>query len=142
MKKESVLFVCIHNSARSQMAEALMNHLGADKYLAESAGIEPGSLNPLAVEAMQQIGINIAKHQTKGVDAFIQSQRQFSWVITVCDDTNAERCPLFPGNARKLHWSFQDPSQFAGSHAEKLAKTIQVRDQIKARIQAFLADPK
>ena len=119
-----------------------MNHLGADKYLAESAGIEPGSLNPLAVEAMQQIGINIAKHQTKGVDAFIQSQRQFSWVITVCDDTNAERCPLFPGNARKLHWSFQDPSQFAGSHAEKLAKTIQVRDQIKARIQAFLADPK
>jgi arsenate reductase len=106
MDKASVLFVCVHNSARSQMAEALLNHMAGDRFQAQSAGLESGKL--------------------------------FKYVITVCDEASGERCPLFPGVTNRLHWSFDDPATFAGTHAEKLAKTIIVRDQIKARIQAWV----
>jgi len=139
MALEKVLFVCIHNSARSQMAEAFLNQLGGDRYIAESAGLEPGVLNPLVVESMKEIGIDISKNRTKDVFEFFKSGKLFGTVITVCDETSAERCPVFPGMSNKLHWSFSDPSQFTGTHQEKLAQTATVRDSIKKKIEAFLA---
>ena len=140
MKKIKVLFVCIHNSARSQMAEALLNAVSGGKYEAESAGLEPGTLNPVVVEVLKEIGIDISKNRTKGIFDFIKAGKQFNYVITVCDETNAERCPFFPGQAKRLHWSFQDPSTFEGSHEEKLAKTRKIRDDIKVRIEEWLKE--
>lgn len=118
-----VLFVCVHNSARSQMAEALLNHLAGDRFQAESAGLEPGVLNPLAVGAMKHLGIDIADRETRGVfDLFKQGER-YGYVITVCDESSGERCPIFPGITRRLHWSFDDPASFTGSYQEKLTQT-------------------
>ena len=129
-----ILFICVHNSARSQMAEAFVNSMCAGEWVAESAGIMPGSLNPLAVEAMGEVGIDISKNPTRDVFNLWRSGAIFNRVVTVCDEANAERCPVFPGTAIKEHWPFADPSQFTGSHEEKLAKTREVRDAIKARI--------
>jgi arsenate reductase len=140
MKKENVLFVCIHNSARSQMAEAFLNQLCGHEFVAHSAGLEPGQLNPHAVEAMGEIGLDISGHQTKSVDDFLKSNRKIDRVITVCDETNAERCPVFPGQVTRLHWSFPDPSQWQGSQQDKLAGTRQVRDAIKKRIEQWCAE--
>jgi arsenate reductase (thioredoxin) len=135
---KNILFVCIHNSARSQMAEAFLNSLGLKNVKAESAGLEEGKLNPVAVEAMKEIGIDISGNKTKTVKGFIESGKQYDYVITVCDATSGERCPIFPGNAyKRLHWSFDDPSSFAGTPEEKLTKTRIVRDQIKAKIDEF-----
>jgi arsenate reductase len=128
--KTKVLFVCIHNSARSQMAEAFLNHFCGDQFEAHSAGLEPGTLNPLVVEAMAEEGIDISKNPTKSVWDMFQSGQQFGYVITVCDETSAESCPIFPGNSIRLHWSFRDPSQFKGTHDEKLAAIRKVRDMI------------
>ena len=133
--KKKVLFVCIHNSARSQMAEAFLNQSCSDAFEAHSAGIEPGKLNPIVVEAMQEIGIDISGNQTKSVSDMLKSGKTFSWVITVCDETSAERCPIFPGIGRRLHWSFPDPSAFSGTPAQKLELTRHVRDMIKERIE-------
>jgi arsenate reductase len=142
MKKIKVLFVCIHNSARSQMAEAFLNAVGEGKYVAESAGLEPGILNPLVVQAMHEVGIDISKNRTKDVTEFFDQKKQFDCVITVCDDASAERCPVFPGGGKRLHWSFRDPSSATGSHDEKMAITREVRDQIKKRIEDFLLEQK
>ena len=133
--KEKVLFVCIHNSARSQMAEAFLNHICGERFEAFSAGIEPGKLNPIVVEAMRELGIDISRKQTKAVHGFLNSGKSFAYVITVCDETSAERCPVFPGVTTRLHWGFPDPSSFQGTHEEKLAKTREVRDLVKARIE-------
>jgi len=135
--KKKVLFVCIHNSARSQMAEAFLNQFCGEQFSAQSAGIEPGKLNPVVVEAMNEAGIDISRNQTKSVQSFLQSKASFDYVITVCDETSAERCPVFPGKSQRLHWGFPDPSGFAGSADEKLAKTRQVRDMIRAKVQAW-----
>ena len=137
MKKKKILFVCIHNSARSQMAEAFLNQTCGDEFEAHSAGIEPGKLNPVVVEAMQEVGIDISGNQTKGVFEFIKSGQLFSHVITVCDETSAERCPIFPGVTKRLHWSFPDPSSIRGAHDEKLAGTREIRDRIKAKIEKW-----
>src|SRR5271155_1528822 len=99
-----VLFVCVHNSARSQMAEAFLNAICPDDFVAESAGLEPGTLNPLAVAAMRELGIDISASETKSVAELVAIKQQFAFVITVCDDASAERCPVFPGNAQRLHW--------------------------------------
>ncbi len=139
MEKKKVLFVCIHNSARSQMAEAFLNTMAGDRFEAESAGLEPGALNPLAVEAMMEIGIDISKNATKSVFDFIKQGRLFQYVITVCDETSAGRCPIFPGYAKKLHWNFPDPSMVEGTHEEKLKKTREIRDQIKTMIAGWIA---
>lgn len=136
----SILFVCIHNSARSQMAEAFANRLGAPGVVAESAGIEPGSLNPLVVAAMREIGIDISGNATKSVAAFLEAGRRFNYVITVCDETSGERCPLFPGAAARIHWNFPDPSGFTGSDEERLVRTREVRDAINERIAEFLGE--
>src|SRR5579862_3487243 len=137
--KKKVLFVCIHNSARSQMAEAFLNQFCPDEFEARSAGIEPGKLNPIVVEAMREIGIDISRNKTKSVSDMLAAGQKFSYVITVCDETSAERCPVFPGATTRLHWGFPDPSSFTGVPAEKLARTREVRDTIKQRVEEWCA---
>ena len=130
------LFVCTHNSARSQMAEGFLRHIGGDAFEAYSAGTEPGALNPLAIEVMAEEGIDISGQRAKSVDGFVQ--QQFDYVITVCDDAN-ESCPFFPNARHRLHWSFPDPSQVVGSHEERLAVFRAARDAIKTHVEQFLA---
>lgn len=137
MKKLKVLFICIHNSARSQMAEAWLNHLCGDCIDAESAGLEPGVLNPLAVRAMQEVGIDIAQKQTRSVFEVIKSGQLFSHVITVCDETSAERCPIFVGITQRLHWGFPDPSTLTGTEEEKMVEVRKIRDLIKTQIETW-----
>lgn len=132
--KTNVLFVCIHNSSRSQMAEAFLNATCGNRFQAFSAGLQPGKLNPIAVESMRLRGIDISKNKTKSVDDILTSGTQFEFVITVCDETSAETCPIFPGEGIRLHWGFTDPSRLTGSDQEKLAGTIRIRDEIEARI--------
>jgi arsenate reductase len=132
--KTKVLFVCIHNSARSQMAEAFLNHHCPGRFAAQSAGIEPGKLNPVVVEAMRLRGIDISRNPTKSVFAMVTAGTPFEYVITVCDETSAERCPVFPGTAKRLHWGFPDPSAFQGTPEEKLKRTCEIRDQIEKTI--------
>ncbi|MCF7875315.1 MAG: arsenate reductase ArsC [Candidatus Omnitrophica bacterium] len=138
MKKKKVLFVCIHNSARSQMAEAFLNQLAGDKIEAESAGLEPGKLNPIVVKAMQEVGIDISGNKTKSVFDFYKQGKLYDYVITVCDESQSEQCPVFPGVAKKLHWGFSDPSSFSGTDQEKLKKTRKVRNEIKACLEDWL----
>ncbi len=140
--RPNVLFVCVHNSARSQMAEAYLNRLGGDRFHAESAGIDPGTLNPLVVEAMKEEGIDISGNRTKDVFSFLKSGKHFAYVITVCDETAGNRCPIFPGYAKRLHWNFPDPSALVGTYNEKLEKTREIRDQIRAKIIAWIEETK
>ena len=138
--KRTVLFVCVQNSARSQMAEAFLNSLCPEEFAAESAGLEPGTLNPLAVTAMAEVGIDISANQTKSAFDLFKRDKHYSFVITVCDDASAERCPVFPGGARRLHWSFADPAVLAGTWDERLAETRKIRDRIRQRIEAWCAE--
>ncbi len=131
-----ILFVCIHNSARSQIAEELTRRI-CQGIEVESAGIEPGVLNPLAIEVLLEDGIDIRGKQTRDVFDAYKSGKLYSHVITVCDETSAERCPIFPGITKRLHWSFKDPSQFTGTWEEKLEQTRQVRDEIREKIFEF-----
>ena len=138
--KRKVLFICIHNSARSQMAEAFLNQVCGDQVEAHSAGLEPGKLNPIVVEAMQEIGIDISRNQTKAVSDMCKSGTTFAYVVTVCDETSAERCPIFSGATKRLHWGFPDPSALSGGYDEKLARTRQIRDTIKAKVEEWCAE--
>jgi len=133
-----VLFVCIHNSARSQMAEAFLNELGKGDFAAESGGIEKGTLNPLVVKSMLQEGIDISTNQTKEVAEFIKQGKTYDAVITVCDAANAERCPVFPGKIKKVAWFFEDPSALQGTEEEKLRQVALIRDEIKAEVLKFI----
>ena len=135
--KRRVLFICIHNSARSQMAEAWLNQICGDQFEAQSAGLEPGTLNPIVVEAMAEVGIDISHKGTQGVFDVWKSGQLFAYVITVCDETSAEKCPIFPGPATRLHWSFPDPSGLTGTRAEKLDGVCKIRDEIRAKIEAW-----
>ncbi|MEK6794287.1 MAG: arsenate reductase ArsC [Spirochaetota bacterium] len=139
---KTVLFVCIHNSARSQMAEAFLKKFGGDRFIVESAGLEPGKLNRIVVEVMKEIGIDISGNKTKGTAEMLAQARRFDYVITVCDESAAERCPLFPGKSKRLHWGFPDPSAFAGAAEEILAGTRIVRDAIRAKVEAFIQETK
>ncbi|HSP88672.1 MAG TPA: arsenate reductase ArsC [Ignavibacteriaceae bacterium] len=138
MEKLKVLFVCIHNSARSQMAEAYLKKYGSDNYEVESAGIEPGKLNPIVVEVMKEDGIDISGNRTKDVFEFFKQGKVFHYVITVCDKEAAERCPIFPGIVKRLHWGFPDPSSLQGTPEEKLNKTRDIRETIKQQIKTFI----
>jgi arsenate reductase (thioredoxin) len=141
MEKKKVLFVCVHNSARSQMAEAFLNHLYGDKFIAESAGLESGTLNPLVVEVMKEVGIDISNNKTKSVFDFYKGGKLYSYVFTVCDAASSEMCPIFPGLlTQTIHWSFEDPSSFIGSHEERLEKTRKVRDAIRDRIETWIGE--
>lgn len=137
MEKIKVLFVCVHNSARSQMAEAFMNRLFGDRFTAESAGLEPGTLNPLVITAMQQVDIDIRNNTCKDVFDIYKSGKLFHYIITVCNKEAAEKCPVFPGGVNTLNWSFEDPSQLQGTYQEKIEKTLLIRDQIKNKIVDF-----
>jgi len=134
MNKQSVLFVCTHNSARSQMAEGLLNHLFGDRYQAFSAGMEKTSVHPLAIEVMKRIGIDISWHRSKTVDYFVD--HKFDIVITVCDRAR-ETCPYIPFRVERLHWSFEDPAAAEGTEEEKLALFEMVRDEIRERIISY-----
>ena len=128
--KKKVLFICVHNSARSQMAAALLNKRCGEFFDAHSAGLDPGTLNPLAVEVLREMDIDISKNKTQAVFDVFKSGELFAYVITVCDESEAESCPIFPGVVTRLHWSFPDPSKFAGPLEEKLEQTRRVRDKI------------
>jgi len=133
------LFVCVHNSGRSQMSEAFLKHYAGDRFDVQSAGLEPGELNPLVVEAMAEIGIDISQNKTKSVFDIWKSGELFQYVISVCDEESAEKCPVFPSPTTRLHWSFQDPSRVCGTYEQKLLKVRQIRDEIAAKIQDWLA---
>lgn len=138
MEKIKVLFICVHNSARSQMAEAFLNQLGKDKFTAQSAGIEPGILNPFIVKVMAEIGYDISGNKTKSVFDIHKSGKTFDYVVTVCDPEAAEKCPIFPGKVQRLHWEFKDPSSFKGTELEKIELIRKVRDEIKAKVEKFI----
>lgn len=135
-----VLFVCIHNSARSQMAEAFLNRYGAGKYQAESAGLEPGQMNPNVVKVMQEVGIDLSKKGTQGVFDLFQKGAIYNAVITVCDEASAEQCPIFPGMVKRIAWSFEDPSAFKGTEEEVLQRTRTIRDKIERAVQDFIKE--
>ena len=137
LTKPNVLFLCTGNSARSQMAEGYLKHVAGDQFEVFSAGIEPKGLNPLAVEAMEEIGIDISQQKSKDVVSFLG--QYMPYIVTVCDDAK-ERCPIFPRSYKFLHWSFDDPAAAKGSHDEKLAVFRRVRDEIARRIdQEFVS---
>ena len=140
MSKKRVMFICIHNSGRSQMGEAFLRQMAGDRFEVQSAGIEAGKVNPLVVQAMAEIGIDMSTHFAKTAIEFVSRGEHFDYVITVCDETNAERCPTFPGKHQRIHWSFPDPSTLTGSDAEKMAGIRPIRDQIQAQIKAWLAE--
>ena len=140
MDKIKVLFLCIHNSARSQMAEAYLKHFGGDKFQVESAGLEAGKLNPLAVEVMMEEGIDISKNETNDVFDFFKQGRLYHYVITVCDAGNSDKCPIFPGINKKINWNFTDPSSLTGTQEEKLAATREVRNKIKVAVLNFIKE--
>jgi arsenate reductase len=135
--KKNVLFICVHNSARSQMAAALLNEICGDFFQAQSAGLEPGTLNPLAVGALQEIGIDISGVKTQSVFDIFKSGQLFTYVITVCSEAESKGCPVFAGVTTRLHWPFPDPSQFTGTREEKLAKTRELLEEIRAKTQEF-----
>jgi len=135
MPKEKVLFVCIHNSARSQMAEAWANHFCGNNFEVQSAGLEPGVLNPLVIDVMKEVGIDISGKKTQGVFELFKKGETFDYVIAVCDGASAEKCPIFPGKSQRLHWSFPDPSKAIGSKEEKLVQIRLVREAIKTKIE-------
>lgn len=137
MSKPKVLFICTHNSARSQMAEAYLRKFGSDRFEVESGGFEPTVINPLAVEVMKEEGVDISANKTSSVFELYKEGRLYDYVITVCHDSES-LCPIFPGITRRLHWAFEDPASFTGSKRIQLAKTREVRDQIKQTIQDWL----
>jgi arsenate reductase len=122
------------------MAEAFLNQMCSSEFEAHSAGIEPGKLNLVVVEAMREIGIDISGNKTKAVMDYIKSGKMFAYVVTVCDETSAERCPIFPGVTNRLHWGFPDPSAIQGTHEEKLKRTREIRDTIKSKVEGWCAE--
>ena len=133
-----VLFLCVHNSARSQMAEAFLKRAAGDRFEVESAGLEPGTLNPYVVRAMAEVGIDISGNPTKSAFDLFEAGRIYQVVVTVCSKEAAERCPIFPGFSEKLHWPFDDPSAMKGGDEEIMAGVRKVRDQIEAAVQEFV----
>ena len=140
MVKKKVLFVCVHNSARSQMAEELLRKIAGNKFEAESAGLEPGALNPYVIEVLKEEGINIAGKRTKSAFDLLKAGRHYTYVITVCDATSAEACPVFPLREERFHWSFPDPSKFVGTDEEKVEQIREIKNQIKAKIEEWIND--
>jgi arsenate reductase (thioredoxin) len=138
--QHKILFVCIHNSARSQMAEAFLKKYGGDHFLVESAGLEPGAINPNVVTVMKEVGVDLSGKETHAVFDLFRKGRMYNAVVTVCDEVSAERCPIFPGRVKRLNWSFKDPSAFTGTQEEVLRQTREVRDEIEAKIKAFAKD--
>jgi arsenate reductase (thioredoxin) len=138
-QRSRVLFLCTHNSARSQMAEGLLRHLAEDRFEVHSAGTDATHLRPLAIRVMEEVGVDISGQESKTLDRYLGEP--FDYVVTVCDDAN-EACPFFPGAANRLHWSFEDPSKAEGSEEERLEVFRSVRDRIGERIERELLKEK
>lgn len=136
MNRTRVLFLCTHNSARSQMAEGFLRAMAGDRFEAQSAGTEKTSVNPLAIKVMAERDIDLGAHTSKVYDGLMKEH--WDYLITVCDDAN-ERCPFVPGSVKRLHWSFEDPSRAKGSEEERLPVFRRVRDQIRQRLAEWLA---
>ncbi len=136
-EKKRVLILCTGNSARSQMAEGLLRHDGGAAFEVFSAGVEPSRVRPQAIAVMKEIGIDISGYRSKSVDEF--ACREFDYVITVCDNAN-ERCPVFPGNTRRIHWSFDDPAAIEGDEEIRLAVFRRVRDEIREQLRGFISE--
>jgi len=135
--KKQVLFLCTGNSCRSQMAEGWLRHLAGDRYEAASAGTQPVGLNPGAVEAMREIGVDISTHRSKHLNEFLDTR--FDYVVTVCDRAK-ESCPIFPGSGMLLHWSFDDPAHATGSADERRTVFQRVRDEIAGQVRRFVSE--
>lgn len=135
-----VLFLCVHNSARSQMAEAFLKKHGGSRFEVESAGIEPGKLNPFVVRAMAEVGIDISGNATKSVFDLRNAGMTYDVVVTVCSKDAAERCPIFPGQVKRYHWPFPDPSTFLGNDDDVMAKIRIVRDEIEEAVKRFFIE--
>jgi arsenate reductase len=139
MSKQRVLFLCTGNSARSQMAEALLRKYAGDVFEPHSAGLEPKGLNPLTVQVMREVGIDISDQQSKGIEIYL-GKVLFQYLITVCDDAE-QNCPtVWPGVNTRMHWSFADPAEFEGTEEEKLAHFREVRDLIEQKIKAWVME--
>lgn len=134
--RSRVLILCTGNSARSQMAEGLLRQLGGGSFEVTSAGIKPTQVRTEAIQVMKEIGIDISQHVSKDVDRFVANN--FDYVITVCDNAN-ENCPVFPGRAERIHWSFEDPAQVQGDETTRLSAFRIIRDEIKHQLEAFIA---
>ena len=135
----NVLCLCVHNSARSQIAEAYFRKFGADLFQAESAGLEPGVLNPYVIRALREDGIDISGKKTQDVFELYKAGRTYTYVITVCSKEAADRCPIFPGMSRTLHWPFPDPSTFKGDDQSVMALVREVRDALRDKVRDFIA---
>ncbi|MGH9456202.1 MAG: arsenate reductase ArsC [Thermoanaerobaculia bacterium] len=129
-----VLFLCTHNSARSQMAEALLRHQAGDRFEVHSAGTEATRVHPLAIAAMREVGVDMSSQRSKTLDEYLG--QNFDFVVTVCDQAN-ESCPIFPGAPERIHWSFQDPSKAIGTEEERLQTFRKIRDEIAGRLRLF-----
>jgi arsenate reductase len=134
---QRVLILCTGNSARSQMAEGLLRNLAGDRFQVLSAGTRPSAVNPLAIEVMAERGIDISQHRSKHLNEFLS--QPFEYVITVCDDA-AEACPVFPGRAERIHWSFADPAAAEGDEAQRLQVFRDTREAIESRLRGWLVD--
>jgi arsenate reductase len=136
--KKSVLFLCVHNAARSQIAEALLLKYGGDQFEVQSAGFEPTVVNPLVIEVLKDEGIDLSNKKTQSVYSLIQKQVFFGFVITVCSRENEKDCPTFPGVPQRLHWDLKDPEGFMGTYEEKLENVRKLKEQIKEYVLDFI----
>ena len=137
MPKRRVLFVCLHNSARSQMAEGMLRAWAGDRYEVASGGTEARGVRPEAIAVMAELGIDISGHTSKTIEGFVS--QPWDWLIPVCEEA-CEACPYVPGAKAVLRWSFDDPAAASGSEAERLAEFRRVRDELTTRIRAFIAE--
>jgi len=140
-EKIRVLFVCGQNTARSQIGEAFLNMLGGERFEAESAGLEPGpGINPLAVEVMEEIGVDISGYSVNSIMEFFEEGRHYDYVIAVCDEARASSCPIFPGQHERINWPFDDIGAFEGEWGEMLERARMVRDQIRGAVENFIKE--
>ena len=137
-EKIRVLFICIHNSGRSQMAETFLKIIGGERFEAESAGLEPRPINPYVIKVMEEIGYDLSGNTSDRVMQFFQEGRLYDYVITVCNESIENRCPIFPGIARRLYWPFPDPQKATGTEDEKLDNIRSIRDQIREHIKSWV----
>jgi arsenate reductase len=138
--KIKVLFICVHNSARSQMAQEYLKLLGGEKFEVESAGYEPTAVNPYVIKAMLEEGVDLSSKKTQSVYDLIRENRFFGIIITVCNRAREEECPVFPGVTKKLHWELENPEDFTGTDEEIMEKVRLLRDKIKTMVQSFIAE--
>ena len=137
-EKIRVLFICIHNSGRSQMAETFLKIIAGERFEAESAGLEPRPINPYVIKVMEEIGYDLSGNTSDRVMQFFQEGRLYDHVITVCNESIENQCPIFPGIARRLYWPFPDPQKATGTEDEKLDNIRSIRDQIREHIKSWV----